>query len=168
MKHTAGRLTALVASAVALVASLCLLTGCMDLTSEGVEEQNNNRQYMTRVNTCMEDLGLKLDAFNDAASRGDLVSMRTQADKAFKELDTLKAIETPEELQEVQDDYVKGCESLRDALNAYIDLYTEIDSATDEHPFDYATYDERIAEIQKTYDDGISALEAADSRAAEL
>lgn len=41
-------------------------------------------------------------------------------------------------------------------------------SATDEHPFDYATYDQRVKDIQNTYDEGIDKLKAGDARAAEL
>ena len=38
---------------------------------------------------------------------------------------------------------------MKDALNSYIDLYTEIDSATEAQPFDWSTYADRIAQIKQ-------------------
>ncbi len=144
------------------------LGGCVPQGSAANEEQTANRQYMSTVSTAMDELENRLEGFEDAVSRSDAVAMRTQADNAFKSLDALAALEAPEPLKEVQAGYVDGCTALKDALNAYIALYTEIDSATAEHPFDYSTYDARLKDIQDAYNDGIAKLEAADQKAAEL
>ena len=101
-------------------------------------------------------------------SRGDAVTMRTQADNAYKAIDELSAIDTPDAMADLQKNYVDGCNTLKDALNAYVDLYTEISAATDEHPFDYATYDDRIKAVQDTYNKGIDQLKAADEQALKL
>ena len=37
-------------------------------------------------------------------------------------------------MKDLQTNYVDGCNKLKDALNSYIDLYTEISSATEERP----------------------------------
>ena len=58
--------------------------------------------------------------------------------------------------------YVDGSEQLENALNAYIELYTEIDSATDAQPFDWSTYDQRIADIQAAYNSGLEKLQEGD------
>ena len=94
--------------------------------------------------------------------------MQTQAENALATLDGLGAIEAPEELADVQQSYQDGTSQLRDALNGYVALYTEISSATDAQPFDWSTYDARLAEIQEKYDAGIDALEAGDAAAAEV
>ena len=57
---------------------------------------------------------------------------------------------------------------LKDAMNAYIGLYSEIESATDDQPFDYGTYDERLKAIQDQYDKGIGKLQSGDNKASEL
>lgn len=142
------------------------LAGCAQQNTAQNEQQNENRQYMTQVNQEMEELNTRLTSFTDAVSRGDVVTMRTQADNAFKAIDDLAAIEAPEALKDVQSDYVDGCNGLKNALNSYITLYTEIESATDANPFDYSTYDSRLAEIQEAYNAGIDKLKAADDAAA--
>ena len=62
--------------------------------------------------------------------------------------------------------YVDGANSLKDALNSYIQLYTEIDGATASEPFDWSTYDSRLQAIQDAYNAGIDKLKAADEAAA--
>ncbi|MCI8468866.1 MAG: hypothetical protein HFJ75_05175 [Eggerthellaceae bacterium] len=150
------------------VAALLVLAGCASPRNPATEAQTANRQYMAQVNQTMDDLALKLDGFQDAVARGDVVTMRTEADKAFKVLDSLEAIDAPEALTEVKQDYVDGCASLREALDGYIALYTEVSSATEDHPFDFATYDQRVKDIQDTYDQGIESLQAGDGKAVSL
>lgn len=164
-KTIVSRIAALAcASALALAA----LTACMPQDSAASEEQEANRQYMAQVNQQMESLADKLEGFNDAVARGDVVSMRTQADNAFKAIDEMKDIEAPEVLADIKAGYVEGCESLEDALNAYISLYTEIEAASADRPFDYSSYDKRLADIQAQYDEGLAQLEETDEKAAEL
>ena len=158
---------AAVAVAGALGASV--LGGCVaQQTSAVTEAQSENRAYMTQVNQTMETLKDRLTSFSDAVSRGDVVTMRTQADNAFKALDSLSSQDAPDALKDVKQQYVDGCTSLESALSDYVTLYSEIDSATDEQPFDWSTYDQRIAAIQSSYDSGIAKLEAGDKTAADL
>ena len=123
---------------------------------------------MTQVNQTMEDLQTKLDSFNDAVSRQDVVTMRTQADKALATLDGLDSIEAPDALKEVKTDYVEGAKDLKAALDGYVNLYTDINSASDAQPFDWSTYDQRLADIKTQYDSGIDKLKAGDEKAASL
>ena len=158
MAHTMVKLTATVCAA---ALSVAVLGGCMpqQQTSAASQAQSDNRAYMTQVNQTMETLQTRLNGFSDAVSRGDVVTMRTQADNAFKALDELDSQEAPDAL---------GSEQLENALNAYIELYTEIDSATDTQPFDWSTYDQRIADIQAAYNSGLEKLQEGDKTAADL
>ncbi len=155
-------ITALCASVIALTA----LAGCT-AQDTSASQQSENRQYMTQVNQVMEDLQSKLDNFTDAVSRGDVVSMRTQADNAFKAIDGLNSLSVPDDLKDIQQEYVDGTSDLKTALNNYIDLYTEIDSATEAEPFDWSTYDQRISDIKALYDEGIGKLQSGDNKATE-
>lgn len=61
------------------------LSGCMQQTAnQANDQQSENREYMTQVNQKMDDLDSRLSDFVDAVSRGDVVTMRTQADNAFQ------------------------------------------------------------------------------------
>ena len=156
-----------VGAVVAATLAIGALAGCTGQTA-GSEQQDVNRQYLSQVNQVMDDLETSLASFTDAVSRNDVVGMQTQAENALSKLDSLDSIEAPEELSEVQQSYQDGTAQLREALSSYVALYTEISSATDAQPFDWSTYDARLAEIQEKYDAGIDALEAGDKAAAEV
>ncbi|WP_302397558.1 hypothetical protein [Eggerthella sinensis] len=166
MKHT--RFVKAVVAVCAGVLMVAALGGCAQQDTAATQQQSENRQYMTQVNQSMDDLKTRLESFTDAVSRGDVVGMRTQADNAFKAIDDLNNIDVPDALKDIQAEYVGGSNDLKDALNSYIELYTEIDSATEDQPFDYSTYDQRIQDIKKQYDEGIGKLQSGDNKATEL
>lgn len=153
-----------------------LLSGCTAPQAandaEGEDTPMTSSQYMAEVNQTVEELNERLQSFNEAVSRQDPITMRTQADNAFAVLDKLAAIEAPEDIKDLRDQYIKGCDQLKDALNAYIDLYSEMTSAKAKaessrynDPFDASAYSGRIEQIQKLYNDGIQTLEDADNSA---
>ena len=160
-KHTAiGKIAALIC-VVAL--SCAALFGCANTAmTTATAEQQANRAYMSQVNEIMEELGEGLGSFVDAVSRGDIVNMRTQADNAYQILDKLEALEAPDALKDVKEKYVDGTEKLREALDGYIALYTDMNGAS----FDMSTYDSRIAAIQKLYDEGVDLMKEGDEIAA--
>ena len=164
MKRT--KLIKVIAVAFAGIMCAAFLGGCMANPAANTE-QADNRAYMTQVNLIMGDLQTGLDSFNEAVSRDDLLRLKTQASNAFKAIDDLSAIEPPEVTKDIQASYVDGCNDLKDALNLYIDLFTEIENATEADPFDYSTYDARLKEIQDTYDSGIAHLEEGDKKATD-
>lgn len=116
---------------------------------------------MSQVNQTMVKLDGELDKFVDAVSRDDVVNMRTQADNAYRVLDELADIEAPEALADVKQGYVDGSNKLREALDGYVDLYTEASS----EDFDWSKYDERIEKVQGLYDEGVSLMQQADEAA---
>lgn len=166
MKITERLATIAVATMLALGA--LALPGCSATPAPDAEAQAQaeNRQYMTQVNQAMEDLSERLSSFNEAVSRGDVVTMRGAAEEASKAIASLESLEAPEALSGIRQGYVDGCNALKGALDSYVSLYAEIESATEEAPFDYSAYADRIQEIQSLYDEGIAKLEEADGAAA--
>lgn len=152
--------------AVASAVVVATLAGCMSTAAPANEEQTANRQYMAAVNQSMDDLAAKLSSFEDAVARGDVVTMRTQVEKAFKEIDDLEAIEAPEVLADVKAGYVEGCTLLETALSDYVDLYTQLDGGAIAP--DSAEYADALAAIQAAYDAGIDKLEETDKAALAL
>lgn len=144
------------------------LAGCQSPATGATDQQQANRTYMTQVNQAVEDLNSRLTSFDEAVAQENVVTMRSKADDAFKAIDDLEAIDTPDAMKDLQQNYVDGCRKLEDALNAYLDLYTEIVSSDEESGFDYSTYDDRIEDIQKSYNEGIDMLKSADEEALKL
>ena len=161
MKRNSVIVLAIVACALAFGMTLA---GCTQgASTQATDVQKANRAYMSQVNETMVELDASLEQFVDAVSRGDVVNMRTQADNAYKVLDKLAAIEAPEDLKDVRDSYVNGATKLRQALDAYINLYTEMANGSS---VDKAAYEARIAEIQGLYDEGVALLQKGDETVA--
>ena len=156
---------AVVAILVALVATL--VVACAPAKNPQDEARHANQMYMSQVNSIMTELGGNLDAFNDAVARDDLVGMRTQSTSACKVLDQLTALEPPEVLADVHEKYAQGADKLRQALEGYVVLYSDVKVAADsEASLDSKAYSKRLAEIQTLYDEGVAALSEADELAA--
>ena len=149
--------------------SLTALSGCAGQSqaqSEAEQAQAANRQYMSQVNQIMIDIDDALEEFAVAVESGDVPAMRSAANEAGRSVDSLASLEAPEALAELQTDYSEGAAQLDDALDAYIQLYSDIENAG--ATFDSAAYAERLAEVQQSYDAGIERLEAADEKAAAM
>ena len=149
----------------------CAIIGVLGACSPGTAASASktaeqvNRAYMSQVNEAMVKLDENLDQFVDATSRGDVVAMRTQADNAYQTLDALAAIEAPEDMKDIRDQYLNGTGKLREALDSYIDLYAEAAAAGDS--YDWSAQSNRIKQIQAKYDEGVKALKDADTTVAE-
>lgn len=157
----------------ALMAGLCatimgagLLSGCAGANSALDDETAKNRQFMATVNQVMVDVQSALAGFNDAVGSGDVVAMKTQLDNTADCLETLNKIEAPAGLSDIKQDYVDGTQALQGALSDYVTLYSEISAATENAPFDWSAYSDRVAQINSTYQDGIAKLQAGDEAAA--
>lgn len=163
-----SKMPRILAALCAAVLMVGMLVGCagIEQNSEEAKAQAENRQFMSDVNAIMEELSQRLDSFNDAVSRGDVITMRTQADDAFKVLDNLESLEAPEVLQDVKQGYVDGSKQLKDALNAYIALYTDL--AANPSAVSTDAYKERLASIQDTYDQAVEKLKSTDEAATQL
>lgn len=163
-----SKMTRILAALCAAVLMVGTLAGCagIEQNSEEAKAQAENRQFMSDVNAIMEELSQRLGSFNDAVSRGDVITMRTQADDAFKVLDNLESLEAPEVLQDVKQGYVDGSKQLKDALNAYIALYTDL--AANPSAVSTEAYKERLASIQDTYDQAVEKLKSTDEAATQL
>ena len=161
------RRIALVVCAAAL--SLTALAGCggqSQAQSEAEQAQAANRQYMSQVNQIMIDIEGALDDFAIAVESGDLSAMRSSVTEAGRSIDSLVALEAPEALSELQTDYAEGATQLDSALDAYIQLYTDVENTGG--TMDSATFADRLAEVQQSYDAGVDRLAAADEKAAAM
>lgn len=154
---------AVVALMIALVTGL--LAGCAPQNASH-ENQAKNRQYMSSVNTIMETFDSNMDGFATAVKDGEVLSLTAQLSSVSAAVDELKALDVPQDMTDIQASYVKGAEELQTALSKYVELYQDV-KVPEGGSFDYATYNDRLAEIQKHYSDGVAALQDADTKATE-
>lgn len=123
---------------------------------------------MTKVNQAVEELNTRLGEFDEAVAQESVVNMRNKANSAFEAIDALAAIDTPDAMKDLQTNYVDGCNKLKDALNSYIDLYTEISSATEEGALRTSAPTTAREGNPRRLQRGIDKLKAADEEALKL
>ena len=164
MAKTMTRIGA-VACMVAL--ALAMLAGCYGSASQTDDPNRQYRTYLSQVNQIMAELDDSLDAFADAVSRNDVVNMGNQLDASLKVIDKLDGLDVPAAMASIHKSYVEATGTLEAALRDYTALYAEIDGAVQGDEADWDDYAERIAAIQKEYDEGVKALKEADEAAAK-
>lgn len=155
----------------ALLVVLCValtgvLAGCAsgDQSSSSSSSASENRAYMSSANTIIGELQDNLTDFSTAVSEDNLVSMRAAAKKAYQNIDDFKQLQPTDTLKSVHSEYVKGCEDLQDALESYIDLFSDQKKSK----LSDAEYKKRLKKIQAKYDSGIDHLKEGDKKATSL
>lgn len=157
----------MVAFAAAIVLACALmLSGCASNAQQANDSQTLNRQYMANVNQIMDEIDAQMTEFSTIVKEGEVVSLSTQLAAINNSVDKLKALSVPDEMKDIQSDYLKGTEELQTAFAAYVDLYEDV-KAPENGTFDFATYGDRLNDVKSHYEAGIQALESADQKAAD-
>lgn len=157
----------MVAFAAAIVLACALmLSGCASNAQQANDPQTLNRQYMANVNQIMDEIDAQMTEFSTIVKEGEVVSLSTQLAAINNSVDKLKALSVPDEMKDIQSDYLKGTEELQTAFSAYVDLYEDV-KAPENGTFDFATYGDRLNDVKSHYEAGIQALESADQKAAD-
>lgn len=152
--------------AAACIACALVLTGCASGTTQANDPQTLNRQYMANVNQIMDEIDAQMTEFSTVIKDGEVVSLSTQLANINNSVDKLKALSVPDDMKDIQSDYVKGVEELQTAFASYVALYEDV-KAPDNGKFDYATYGSRLDEVRSHYEAGIEALQNADQKASD-
>ena len=153
---------------VLFLSAIVALASCAAPVDTAEENASKNREFMSQVSKTTESLTDDLQGFSDAVAQDNYVAMRSQAESASRSIDELEKIEAPDAMKDIKSEYVAGGKDLREALDGYIDLLSEIEASTEEQPYDFSSYEDKLTEIQKKYDSGIDHLKEADKKANEM
>ena len=153
-------------AAASVLACALMLSGCASNAQQANDPQTLNRQYMANVNQIMDEIDAQMTEFSTIVKEGEVVSLSTQLAAINNSVDKLKALSVPDEMKDIQSDYLKGTEELQTAFAAYVDLYEDV-KAPENGTFDFATYGDRLNDVKSHYEAGIQALESADQKAAD-
>lgn len=162
-----GRHIRFLAAAACCMVFAALLGGCVAQStgqSSSDDQASQNRQYMAQLNQQMGNLQTVMNDFQTAVSQKNVVSMKAQATAADKIIDGVKNTDATDRLSDVKNGYVDGLCTLQDAMNSYVDLYSDAQNGT----VDSASYATRLQGIQNAYDQGVSKLKAADDKVTQI
>lgn len=149
-----------------LMAAALALPGCVAASEQVSTDEHaaEHRAYMAQLGNQAKEIDAVLNQFQSAVGAKDVVAMRAATAKAGDIVAAVATTEAPEKLAETKDSYVAGLEQLQQALEAYTQLYADVEAAVvNENDFSV-----RLAEVQSAYDAGVEAVKAADDKAVEL
>ena len=150
------------------VALAGVLAGCgsngTTVSSSSSDSASANREYMSNANTIIGQLQDNLNDFSDAVANDDLVSMKAAAKKASSSIDDFEKLQPTDTLKSVHQEYTKGCDELKGALDDYIDLYSDQKKSK----LSTSEYKSRLKKIQDKYNSGIAHLKKGDEQATSL
>ena len=157
----------LLSSCLSVVLSLCLFSACSANMNAGQpSEAEKDRAYLAQVNDLLSNMDGDLKSFTDAASRNDLVAVQSNAKKINDTISSISNLDVPDDMKSVHDQYVSGCNALKQALNDYVSLYCDvINRGGDVNAPEYA---QKLAAIQSQYNNGLKVLKDADQALADL
>ena len=142
-----------------------LASGCMPLSSSTASGSSSAstsaRAYITAVHQGFSNIDVQMDAMKKAVSASDGAAVYAALDKVDQQVSALEAVDTPDELKEVQAKYVGAAKNLAQTLREYAAYRLEGGSTSN----DAAA---KLAAIQANYADGINTLKAADEIAKGL
>ncbi len=148
----------------AVVAAVCALvlalSGCSsDLNSPDTDSPAaQNRQYMSQLNQQMSSLQDSMNQFQEALGQQDTVTMRARAQDVSKIVQDVNNTDAPDMLNDVKGEYADGLSTLDQALNSYVDLYTQQQNGQ----ITQDDFNTQLQSIQDTYNQGVDKLNTAD------
>lgn len=154
----------LIACACALVFAL---TGCVSAGDNNPDNSSpaaQNRQYMSQLNQKMDSLQDTMNQFQDALGKRDTVTMRAKAQDVSKIVQDVNNTDAPDKLNDVKNEYAEGLSTLEQALNSYVDLYTEQQNGQ----ITQDQFNDQAKKIQDTYNQGADQLKSADQDVANI
>ena len=152
----------------AIAALLCAFTLCScgpisNMTNADNAQKTQTAIYYSTLYQITNDLKAELGDFNTLVKNKDTNAMKEKLNNSQKLIDQLKDIDVPQGCEEVQQNYLDAFVQMQEALSNYINVYTDFINGS----IDNSVLNTRVADIQKSYTQGLDLLVKADSLAAQ-
>ena len=152
------------ASALLLACMLAFGLAACAYETDANTDANQNRQCLSTMNGKMGEIKTVMEEFEEAASNGNVVGMRSQLDKADAIKAEIEGLEASDALADAKADYVEALAAMNGVMESYVDVYGKVKDKT----MTEAEVSEAVSGIQAEYDKAIEQLQAADQAISEL
>lgn len=141
------------------------LCGCngVGLTSAD-KDKAQNQAYMTELNTISHDFGNIINDFQADVKNKNVDSMKNKLEASNKLIDEFNKLEVPEACQSVHKTYGDAFLLLQQSLSNYVQIYSD----SINNNFDSNVLNQRVADAQNSYNQGINLLNQADKMALDI
>lgn len=165
MSKISKRITLAIFAGIVLVLTigLCACKGFGSLNPADIEKAKTTA-YFGEVNTIAKEFNNVLSDFQSDVKDKNVDAMQNKLKESQSLIDQFNKIEVPENCTEIQKNYSDAFLQLQQALSDYVNIYTDFVNGQ----IDNSVLNERVANVQKSYNQGIELLNKADKMAAEF
>lgn len=163
-----GNITKKISVALAIItisiATICLCS-CNAFSSLNPAdiEKTQTTAYFAEVNTIVKQFSSKLSDFQTDVKEKNVDAMQNKLKDTQSLIDQFSKLDTPPNCEDVQKNYTDAFVQLQQALSDYVQIFSDLNSGQ----IDNSVLNERIANVQKSYTQGIELLHQADKLATE-
>lgn len=147
--------------------AVIMLSGCNNfnpLAANGNAQKAENSAYFAQVNSISSDFKNILSDFSTCVKDKNVDEMKNKVENAQKAIDDFNKIDTPKSCKEIQKAYSDGYLQLQQALSDYVTVYSDYINGQ----MDANVLNERVASVQKSYNEGLELLKKADKLASDI
>ena len=146
-----------------LAIGLCACNGFGSLNPADIEKAKTTA-YFGEVNTVAKEFNSVLTDFQTDVKDKNIEAMQNKLNESQSLIDQFNKIEVPENCSEIQKNYLDAFIQLQQALSDYVNIYSDFVNGQ----IDNSVLNERVANVQKSYNQGIELLNKADKLAAQF
>ncbi|MDO5427284.1 MAG: hypothetical protein Q4F54_06665 [Coriobacteriia bacterium] len=143
-----------------------MLAGCSGFgfpASQADAEKAVTSAYFAEVNTLVGEFKTTLGDFPADVKEKKVDSMKEKVDAAQKLIDQFSKLDVPKNCEDVHKLYTDGLVQMQQALSNYVQVYSDFVSGS----IDNNVLNQRVADVQTSYNQGIDLLAQADKLAAQ-
>ena len=149
-------------------AALCVfaLAGCgqvNNMTNPANAEKAATLTYFAEVNAVVGEFKTTLGDFSADVKDKNVNNMKDKIDASQKLIDQFNKLDVPKNCEDVHKLYLDGLVQMQQALSNYVQIYDDFQSGS----IDNNVLNQRVADVQSSYNSGLNLLTQADKLAAE-
>ena len=156
-----------------LIIAMCCATFCVvalagcgqinKMTDPANAEKAATSVYFAEVNSAVNEFKSTLGDFSADVKEKNVDNMKKKIDESQKLIDQFNKLEVPKNCEDVQKLYLDGFVQMQQALSNYVQIYSDFQSGQ----IDNNVLNQRVADVQSSYNSGLNLLTQADKLASE-
>ena len=155
-----------------IVAICCLgvcvftLAGCSQFglpATVADAEKAATSAYFAEVNTVVNEFKTTIGDFSSDVKEKKVDSLKDKVDACDKLVTQFSKLDVPKNCEDVHKLYTDGLVQMQQALSNYVQIYTDFVNGS----IDNSVLNQRVADVQSSYNQGLELLSQADKLAAQ-
>lgn len=120
--------------------------------------------YLDTLNATVNGFKASLSDFDVNVKDKNIDELKTKLDESQKVIDNLSKTDVPDKCKEINQSYLDGFVQMQQALSNYVQVYSDFVGGS----LGKDVLNQRIADVQNSYNSGLTLINKADKLVAEI